>query len=57
MTPRADRPIRIEFTVPQEMWDRIEAARGDIPRAAFIKLALNVYIAGLRGAEANQDKP
>lgn len=34
-TPLAAR--RIEFTVPGEMWRRIETARGDTPRAAWIK--------------------
>lgn len=28
---------RIEFTVPQETYDRIEQARGLVPRAAWIK--------------------
>jgi hypothetical protein len=28
---------RIEFTVSEETWERIETARGDVPRAAFIK--------------------
>lgn len=31
---------RIEFTVPEEMWIGIEVARGDVPRAAWIKRAL-----------------
>ena len=33
-------PVRVEFTVPQETYDRIEAARGLVPRAAWIKRAI-----------------
>lgn len=29
--------VRIELTVPQDTYERIEAARGDVPRAAWIK--------------------
>jgi hypothetical protein len=29
--------VRIEFTVPQDTFDAIEAVRGDVPRAAWIK--------------------
>lgn len=36
---------RIEITVPQETWERIEAARGDVPRAAFIKRAIEAALA------------
>lgn len=28
---------RIEITVPQDTYERIEEARGDVPRAAWIK--------------------
>ena len=31
---------RIEFTVSEETWQRVEAARGDVPRAAWIKRAI-----------------
>jgi hypothetical protein len=33
---------RIELTVSEELWDRIEVARGDVPRAAFVKRVLEV---------------
>lgn len=36
---------RVELTVPQQTWDRIEAARGDVPRAAFIKRAIEAALA------------
>lgn len=29
--------VRIELTVPQATYDAIEEARGDVPRAAWIK--------------------
>ena len=32
---------RIEFTVSEETWQRIEVTRGDVPRAAWIKRAIN----------------
>lgn len=35
---------RIEITVPQTTWDRIERARGDVPRAAFIKRAIEAAL-------------
>jgi hypothetical protein len=31
---------RVEFTVSDEMWKRIEKVRGDVPRAAWIKRAI-----------------
>lgn len=31
---------RIEITVSQELWDRLENARGHEPRASFVKRAL-----------------
>jgi hypothetical protein len=34
-------PVRIEFTVPQETYERIEAARGLVPRAAWIKALID----------------
>lgn len=33
---------RVELTVPDEMWQAIEAAREDVPRAAWIKWAINL---------------
>ena len=37
-------PVRVEFTVPQETYDRIEAARGLVPRAAWIKRAIEMAL-------------
>jgi predicted DNA-binding protein len=31
---------RFEMRLSTEMWDRIEQARGDMPRATWIKLAI-----------------
>lgn len=33
-------PVRVEITVPQETYEEIERARGDVPRAAWIKRAI-----------------
>ena len=33
--------VRVEITVPQDVHDRIEAVRGDVPRAAWIKRAID----------------
>ena len=30
-------PVRVELTVSEETYERIEAARGLVPRAAWIK--------------------
>lgn len=38
-------PVRVEFTVPQETYEKIEAARGDVPRAAWIKRAIEKALA------------
>lgn len=35
---------RVEFTVSEETWQRIEKARGDVPRAAWIKLAIQAQL-------------
>jgi hypothetical protein len=43
---------RVEFTVSQETWQRIEAARGAAPRAAWIKLAIEKKL-----AQAEKKKP
>lgn len=37
---------RVEFTVPEEMWQRLEAARGDVSRARFIKRAVEEKLNG-----------
>ena len=34
-------PVRIEFTVSEETYERIEAARGLVPRAAWIKALID----------------
>lgn len=33
-------PVRIEITVPEETYIALERARGDVPRAAWIKRAI-----------------
>ena len=35
---------RVEITVSEETWNEIEAARGDMPRAAWIKQALRAAL-------------
>src|SRR5216117_2461432 len=36
---------RLELTVSEDLWERIESARGDVPRAAFVKRALEGFVA------------
>ena len=38
--------VRIEFTLPDDTYRRLEDARGQMPRAAFIKRALESALAG-----------
>jgi hypothetical protein len=38
-------PRRIELTVSQETWERIEKARGREPRATWIKRAIALALA------------
>lgn len=37
---------RLEITLSQEAWDRLEAARGHEPRASFVKRALESALSG-----------
>lgn len=45
--------VRIEFTVPQETYEQIEAARGLVPRAAWIKALIDRELKSAR--EERQD--
>lgn len=38
--------VRVEFTVPDELYERLESARGHEPRASFVKRALESALAG-----------
>lgn len=38
-------PVRIEITVPESTYEEIERARGDVPRAAWIKRAIEQRLA------------
>lgn len=35
---------RIEFTVPEDVWDQIEKHRGDVPRAKWMKRAVGLRL-------------
>ena len=41
---------RIEITVSEELWRRVEVARGHEPRASFVKRALGEFLARDPGA-------
>lgn len=36
------------MTVSQELWDQVESARGVVPRAKWVKLALEAFLAPKR---------
>jgi hypothetical protein len=38
-------PYRLEITLSEEQWDRLNAARGHEPRASFVKRALEAALA------------
>jgi hypothetical protein len=42
--------MRIEITVPEATYDEIEKARGDVPRAAWIKRAIDQRLEAERSA-------
>jgi hypothetical protein len=44
------RAVRVEVTVPRELYDRMEAARGLVPRAAWIKHLIERELEEPRGA-------
>jgi hypothetical protein len=37
---------RVEITLSEPVWDRLESARGHEPRASFIKRALDTALSG-----------
>jgi metal-responsive CopG/Arc/MetJ family transcriptional regulator len=47
---------RVEITLSDHLWDRIEDARGDVPRAAWIKRAIRSQLVASEESLSSRDK-